>query len=768
MRVVVVAAALWAVSFSFLAIARHDAFESNAFDLGYVTQTLWNTVHGEPFVFTTVDGVPFSPEGTLDVSHLRKPHSLLAFHVEPILLLVAPLFAIWPDPRLLLILQAIALAAGAVSAAALAGRRLRHPAAPVAFGLAYLLSPSIAAPALSDFHAVSLAPLLIFVALYLIETERPWLGFAAALLATATREDTAILMASLGAYLLARQVFTERGLTRGVRPRLDPFDRAGRPGLWLLLVAGAWALASFGLIVPFFNGTISMLIRHEPGIGSVFWHRYAWLGPTPLAALVNAVVDPGRWIDWILQPDVLAYLATLLLSGGVAAIGAPGTLAVALPIVLENAFSSFDWMRSGGAHYSVILVPVLLFAGMEGTRSLGPALDRITSEGREQLRRSLGRSRPGATSPSIPPRHGEGSCQPGSGDPTEGMRPPEGSWRCSDEAPVPSPKLLSPTRGEDGREVVPAPSGGNLPLSERVRARASTGALLALLLIGAAANHLWLGASPLAPGYYWPSPGPRENAVEAIVATIPPAASVSATSAVYPHVASRARAYWFPALNGAAYVAVDAASSTSPIDPAEVKARVDALLAGGSYRIAATAPGFLLLRRATAGEPSGSTAGIPDRFYDFVRAPSLALAGANRGPSVAFGDNVHLDGYRLTDESTQTIFGPSADLTTYWHVAGPVTGNLSFVFYLTRRSDGAIVGRLVDQAPEPVWYPPDRWQPGEEIQMSLSLPRVRDLQAVGVAVVGGSTGARLPIQAAPGAVLWESGTIAQIARLDGR
>ncbi|MGH2459002.1 MAG: DUF2079 domain-containing protein, partial [Chloroflexota bacterium] len=213
MRVVIVAAALWAIAFSFLAIDRHDAFESNAFDLGYVTQTLWSTVHGEPFVFTTVDGVPFSPEGTLDVSHLRKPHSLLAFHVEPVLLLVAPLFAIWPDPRLLLILQAAALGAGAIGAAALARRRVQHPIAPIAFGLAYLLSPSIAAPALSDFHVVSLAPLLIFVALYLIAVERPWLGFAAALLATATREDTAILIASLGAYLFVRQVLAERGLT---------------------------------------------------------------------------------------------------------------------------------------------------------------------------------------------------------------------------------------------------------------------------------------------------------------------------------------------------------------------------------------------------------------------------------------------------------------------------------------------------------------------------------------------------------------------------
>ena len=79
---------MWA----WLAIARHESFGSNAFDLGYVTQTLWNTANGDPFRFTTLEGVPFSPDDIFDPYYLRRPHSLLAFHVEPILLLIAPLF----------------------------------------------------------------------------------------------------------------------------------------------------------------------------------------------------------------------------------------------------------------------------------------------------------------------------------------------------------------------------------------------------------------------------------------------------------------------------------------------------------------------------------------------------------------------------------------------------------------------------------------------------------------------------------------------------
>jgi uncharacterized membrane protein len=216
MRVVIVAAALWATGFSLFAIARHEAFQTNAFDLGYVTQMLWSTIHGQPFVFTTLDGVPFSPEGAFDLGRLREPHSLLAFHVEPILLLVAPLFAVWPDPRLLLVLQAVALASGALPAAALARRRLSIPHAAVVFGFAYLLSPSVAAAAMSAFHAVALAAPLVLGSLYLFATGRKWLAVSTAVLAGAAREDAAILVASLGAYLLIRFVVAQR---RGVYVR---------------------------------------------------------------------------------------------------------------------------------------------------------------------------------------------------------------------------------------------------------------------------------------------------------------------------------------------------------------------------------------------------------------------------------------------------------------------------------------------------------------------------------------------------------------------
>ena len=117
-------------------------------------------------------------------------------------------------------------------------------------------------------------------------------------------------------------------------------------------------------------------------------------------------------------------------------------------------------------------------------------------------------------------------------------------------------------------------------------------AALGLVVASAAWNHWHLESSLLTPGRSWPSPSERHVAIERVLAEIPPAAAVAATSATYPHVASRERAYWFPAVNDAEYVAIDAADSTDPISPKETRARAAALVTDGRYRIADAAPHF--------------------------------------------------------------------------------------------------------------------------------------------------------------------------------
>ena len=99
----------YAVGFSALSALRHRAFNTGRFDLGNMVQAVDATAHGR----------------VLEVTGLRGDQiSRLAAHVDPILVVLAPLWRLWPSPDLLLIVQAIAVALGAIPVFRLARRRL--------------------------------------------------------------------------------------------------------------------------------------------------------------------------------------------------------------------------------------------------------------------------------------------------------------------------------------------------------------------------------------------------------------------------------------------------------------------------------------------------------------------------------------------------------------------------------------------------------------------------------------------------------------------
>ncbi|HEX9413067.1 MAG TPA: DUF2079 domain-containing protein, partial [Ktedonobacterales bacterium] len=142
-------------------LLRHLSYHSEAFDLGNMDQAVWNTLHGNWFRFTN-RGIDW-----------YGPPTRLAIHVEPILLLIAPLYLIHSGAETLLVLQTVALALGAIPLLALALRRLPNaPLLGVLFVLAYLASPEILGEALYDFHPVALATPLLLAALYALDARR--------------------------------------------------------------------------------------------------------------------------------------------------------------------------------------------------------------------------------------------------------------------------------------------------------------------------------------------------------------------------------------------------------------------------------------------------------------------------------------------------------------------------------------------------------------------------------------------------------------------
>lgn len=311
------------------ALVAHWAYHSQAFDLGNMDQAVWNTLHGHPFRFTN-RGIDWF-----------GPPTRLAFHVEPILFLIAPLYLIHAGAATLLVLQTLALALGALPLLALSLRRLPDvPLLGAVFVIAYLATPEILGEALWGFHPVTLATPLLLGAIYALDVRRYGWFLLAAVLAAATKEDVALTLVPLGLLIaLAHR-----------RPRL---------GFGVALGAIAWTALCFLVIIPHFNAGAS-------ASGNAFWYRYTQLGSTPSAAIRNLLTHPWLLVPIIFTPEKLGYLALLARTGGGLGVFAPFWWLAALPELAINLLSTQTPQYSGFYQYNAMILPVTLAAAVYG------------------------------------------------------------------------------------------------------------------------------------------------------------------------------------------------------------------------------------------------------------------------------------------------------------------------------------------------------------------------------------------------------------------
>jgi len=323
---VAVAAGAYAAWFSLLSVLRHDAFETGRFDLGNMVQVVWSTAHGHFLRMTNTQG---------------EQVSRLAAHVDPILALFAPLWWIWPSPHMLLVVQAVVVAAGAFPVFALARKHLASERAALGFALVYLVLPATQWLTLNEFHPVALAcPFLLYAFRYLDDDRLvPFAVFA--VLAAATKEEVALVVAGFGVwYALAR--------------------RRRAAGTAIVAAGALWFALAVGVVVPHFNH----------GGTSSFYSRYREVGGSPGGVLRTAVTHPLRILDKAFDGRSLRYLADLAIPLAGLFLAAPLALVAALPELALNLLSSVKTQTSIRFHYTAGLIPPLVVASVLGAARL--------------------------------------------------------------------------------------------------------------------------------------------------------------------------------------------------------------------------------------------------------------------------------------------------------------------------------------------------------------------------------------------------------------
>ena len=322
-----------ALVFAAYSITRFNHFNAKAYDLGLHAQVFWNTSHGRLFA------------GSVEVDNY------LGDHVSPIILLLAPLYRLMPDPRLLLVLQAVVLASGALPLALLARRRLSvNPyLLSLVLALIFLTYPALGFVNRFEFHEEVLVVPLLLAAFLALESRRAgWMSLAL-LLALLCKEDVGLTVAAFGVFAWWR--------ARSWPPAGDQARRGSNRRMKTIGLAWAgagvvWSLVALLVIIPAFRSAPSDTLA-----------RYSWL----LAGPADVLGNPGRILQHLLaDPRRLWMLVKFLLPLGFTSLLSPAVL-VSLPAVAVNWLAGNLYQSSIYFHYAAATIPVVFAAAVYGT-----------------------------------------------------------------------------------------------------------------------------------------------------------------------------------------------------------------------------------------------------------------------------------------------------------------------------------------------------------------------------------------------------------------
>lgn len=336
-RTVYVAAIGFGIVFAAAASLYYLSYQEARLDLGDMIQAIWSTSHGHLLRFMTPSGQELSRLGA---------------HADPFLVLLVPLWWIWPSPLGLLIVQALSVAAGALPVYWLGKKHLASERAGAHLAIAYLILPATQFNAFtpaSGLHAVSFAVPLLLYAIWFLDENRLVPFAVCACLAVTTKEEIGAAVAMLGLWYAVR-------------------TRRRRTGATIFLAGLGVSCFAFLVVIPHYS-----LATFRP-----FESRYAAVGSTPTGILRKAVTDPGALVHATVSGHKAVYLLMLLVPLLGLCLLEPLLLLGAVPDLLINLLSSDANQSTIQFQYAAGIVPFFVAATVFGMKRATKNPDRLS------------------------------------------------------------------------------------------------------------------------------------------------------------------------------------------------------------------------------------------------------------------------------------------------------------------------------------------------------------------------------------------------------
>jgi uncharacterized membrane protein len=291
-------------------------------------------LHGRIFQLT-------NPDGTNIISRL-------GIHADFILVLLAPFYALWQDPRTLLFIQTAIISFGSIFVYLIAKDVLKNKLTALVLAFAYLFNPPIQHSNLFDFHAVTLATTFILGGFYFVKRKKYILSLLFILLAALTKEQVWIIAALFGLYIFF-------------------FEKKRILGTTIFAFSTLTFYFIFFKAIPFFHGGNHFALSY-----------YSDFGASPSGVIKNIFLSPQKTIATVFSGNRLLFLTQIFFPLGFLSLFAPLFLIGAIPDFAIDLLSNNAQLHEIFYQYTAIITPFVFISAIYGIRRISLKFSILT------------------------------------------------------------------------------------------------------------------------------------------------------------------------------------------------------------------------------------------------------------------------------------------------------------------------------------------------------------------------------------------------------
>lgn len=348
---------LYVVYFTYVSFAKHQNFFTGRFDLGNMDQTVWNTVNGRVFLLT-------NPDGTNIISRL-------AIHADFLLILISPLYILWNDPKVLLLIQTIILGLGALFIYLLGLKVIGNKLVSIALSISFLLNPFLQKQNLFDFHAVSLSTTFLLAAFYFLHLKKYLIFLLLSLITVLTKENIFITVGLFGIYIFLSENRIINRFKKFIL--LKKISKVNFLTLLKKVLAGKkyyfWLFMSCVSFIMFYL-LVAKFIPEARKYNHFALSYFSDFGDSPIKIMSGIILNPVKTLILLFSLENLDYIKKVFLPVGLLSFFSPLFFIFAVPDMLINMLSNNKNLISLEFHYTATIIPFVYISSIFGIKKI--------------------------------------------------------------------------------------------------------------------------------------------------------------------------------------------------------------------------------------------------------------------------------------------------------------------------------------------------------------------------------------------------------------